>query len=328
MKYRPAGVPSARSARRSASSEITASRTRGVLPLVAVVHVSSTAPRLLECLLQVLPPTYSPRNGRRTRCTAQSRGAASSSPWASTQLSSEVTTSASTTPPSQRWPMFRHVPARRRHACSTRACLARSLRLSVCNIMASLHTTATFPGKVKLHSRRLSMRVYCVWMALANSLLPAGGRGTRPRRLASIGTHCSQSYRYRPDQSGISNLMQIACPNQAVGTRCWISQVTSRSSRRERCRRVEFNGDGKLGGPPGLEIKAVEPIDRLHEDRHRRLPQSRPHRACFHKVFGGVGGGSAAMAGGAGEESTDGVGICCGLCSACQVVCVGGGSDR
>ena len=79
--------------------------------------------------------------------------------WASTQLSSEVTTSASTTPPSQRWPMFRHVPARRRHACSTRACLARSLRLSVCNIMASLHTTATFPGKVKLHSRRLLVRV-------------------------------------------------------------------------------------------------------------------------------------------------------------------------
>jgi len=34
-----------------------------------------------------------------------------------------------------------------------------ALRLSVCNIMASLHTTATFPSKVKLHSRRLLVRV-------------------------------------------------------------------------------------------------------------------------------------------------------------------------
>ena len=55
--------------------------------------------------------------------------------------------------------------------------------VSVCNIMASLHTTATFPGKVKVHLRRLSMRVYCVWMGLANSLLRAGGRGTRQRTL-------------------------------------------------------------------------------------------------------------------------------------------------
>jgi len=50
--------------------------------------------------------------------------------------------------------------------------------------MISLHTTATFPGKVKVHLRRLSMRVYCVWMGLANSLLRAGGRGTRQRTLA------------------------------------------------------------------------------------------------------------------------------------------------
>jgi len=101
--------------------------------------------------------------------------------WASTQLSSEVTTSASTTPPSQRWPMFRHVPARRRHACSTRACLARSLRLSVCNIMASLHTTATFPGKVK-HSFAQVIGQSIISNTLVdggNSLLRAGNETTR-----------------------------------------------------------------------------------------------------------------------------------------------------
>ena len=140
MKYRPGwtvfssftvhpgrGAQRAPPPPRPASMDVPASRTRGVLSPVAVVLVSSTAPRRAR----VPPSGAAGRPGTyllaaECQAHAQGRGAASSSPWASTQLTSEVTASASTTPPSQRWPMFRHVPARCRHACSTRACLARS----------------------------------------------------------------------------------------------------------------------------------------------------------------------------------------------------------
>ena len=123
-------------------------------------------------------PTYSPRNGRHTRSAAQRRAVAS------TLLPSGLTAAASTASPRQRWPRAyaTSLPGAAMFCSSLPGTVGAPV--SVCNIMASLHTTATFPGKVKVHLRRLSMRVYCVWMGLANSLLRAGGRGTRQRTLA------------------------------------------------------------------------------------------------------------------------------------------------
>jgi len=153
---------------------------------------SSTFPRrrrrVLECLLRLPPRAYllaaewqahAQRSAGLWRC----HGAASP-PRASTLLPSGLTAAASTASPRQRWPRAyaTSLPGAAMFCSSLPGTVGAPV--SVCNIMASLHTTATFPGKVKVHLRRLSMRVYCVWMGLANSLLRAGGRGTRQRTLA------------------------------------------------------------------------------------------------------------------------------------------------
>ena len=146
MKYRPGWtvfhlpstiVPSARALLAAAAAvgvvgDHSAACTRVLLP-VAVVLVSLSAPRRAR-----VPPSGvgASRNGRRTRSAGpwRHRGA-SSSPWASSLLSSGVTAAASTASPSQRWPRaYANVPPRPCPAppCSARACLARSVRLSVC----------------------------------------------------------------------------------------------------------------------------------------------------------------------------------------------------
>ena len=61
---------------------------------VAIFHVSSTRRAVLECLLGSF--------GCR-RLPTRRRGA-SSSPWASTLLSAEITAATSTASPSRRWP--------------------------------------------------------------------------------------------------------------------------------------------------------------------------------------------------------------------------------
>ena len=121
---------------RRASSEITAPCTCAVLPPVAVVHVSSMAPRRAR-----VPPS-----GAAAYLLAvewQSLAQRSAGPWlrrgassASTLLPSRVAAAAATISPSQRWPRacanVQPCPCPA-PPCSARACLARTVRLSVCN---------------------------------------------------------------------------------------------------------------------------------------------------------------------------------------------------
>ena len=109
MKYRPGPARAPRSPSpspppRPASMDVTALRTRAMLPPVAVAHVSSTAPRRAR-----VPPS-----GAAAYLLAvewQALAQRSAGPWlrrgassASTLLPSRVTAAAATISPSQRWP--------------------------------------------------------------------------------------------------------------------------------------------------------------------------------------------------------------------------------
>ena len=202
MKYRPGwmvfssftvhpgrGAQRAPPPPRPASMDVPASRTRAKLPPVAVFHVSSTAPPCARVSPSAAAARLLTRRGMAGTRAAQSRAVALPrrrlaalglhpvALWVNRRRFDGLAAPTVAA-------CLRHVPARRRHVLLELAWHGRCACVCLQYNGISAHTTATFPGKVKVHLRRLSMRVYCVWMGLANSLLRAGGRGTRQRTLA------------------------------------------------------------------------------------------------------------------------------------------------